>query len=68
MAPREPTPHGTFRKSALIRSATRSRMSSWVRLLAMSRTPQLMSYPTPPGETTPPADGSVAATPPMGKP
>jgi hypothetical protein len=27
-----------------------------------------MSKPTPPGETTPPAAGSVAATPPMAKP
>src|SRR5262245_44549873 len=35
--------------------------------LARRRTPQLMSYPTPPGETTP-SSGSNAATPPTGKP
>ncbi len=29
---------------------------------------QFISYPTPPGETTPPLSGSNAATPPMGKP
>jgi hypothetical protein len=32
------------------------------------RTPQEMSKPTPPAETTPPRSGSNAATPPMGKP
>ena len=35
---------------------------------ASSRTPQAMSKPTPPGETTPPRATSVAATPPIGKP
>ena len=33
----------------------------------MRRTPQLMSYPTPPGLTTP-SFSSVAATPPTGNP
>jgi hypothetical protein len=32
------------------------------------RTPQEMSKPTPPAETTPPSAGSNAATPPIGKP
>src|SRR5271168_4151477 len=32
------------------------------------RTPQEMSNPTPPAETTPPPSGSKAATPPIGKP
>ena len=34
----------------------------------ISRTPHEMSNPTPPGDTTPPSSGSVAATPPMGNP
>ena len=41
-----------------------SSMASGVR---KRRTPQLMSYPTPPGETTP-SRSSKAATPPMGNP
>ena len=39
-----------------------------VMLVRISRTPQLMSYPTPPGLITPPRWGSVAATPPMQNP
>ena len=35
---------------------------------ASRRTPQEMSKPTPPGDTTPPRSTSVAATPPMGNP
>ena len=35
---------------------------------ASVRTPQEMSKPTPPAETTPPSSGSKAATPPIGKP
>ena len=42
--------------------------SSRSRLAASRRTPQEISNPTPPGETTPPAAGSVAATPPIGNP
>ena len=41
--------------------------SASVRLVRMTRTPQLMSKPTPPGETTP-SSNLVAATPPIGKP
>ena len=44
------------------------RKSSSVSAEASRRTPQQMSKPTPPGDTTPPAATSVAATPPMGKP
>ena len=47
------------------RASRRARASSIGR--ASRRTPQLMSYPTPPGEITP-SGGSVAATPPTGKP
>ena len=46
-----------------MRGVTSSRVSE----VASRRTPQLMSKPTPPGETTP-VRVSVAATPPMGKP
>jgi serine acetyltransferase len=42
--------------------------SSRSRLAASRRTPQEISNPTPPGDTTPPAAGSVAATPPIGNP
>ncbi len=38
-----------------------------VRLVRTSLTPQLISKPTPPGDTTPSLT-RVAATPPMGKP
>jgi len=38
-----------------------------VRSVRSSRTPQLMSYPTPPGVTTPPSV-RVATTAPMGRP
>jgi hypothetical protein len=38
-----------------------------VRLVRTSRIPQLMSKPIPPGEMTP-TSGSIAATPPIGKP
>ena len=41
--------------------------SSRRRSVITSRTPQLMSKPTPPGEMTP-FSASIAATPPMGKP
>ena len=50
-------------------SPIRSRTSvSQSRSLRSRRTPQPMSKPTLPGETTPPAATSVAATPPIGKP
>ena len=38
------------------------------RPVSIVRTPQEMSNPTPPAETTPPSSGSNAATPPIGKP
>lgn len=36
--------------------------------VSIVRTPQEMSKPTPPADTTPPSSGSKAATPPIGKP
>jgi hypothetical protein len=45
----------------------RSPSSRRVNGVASSRTPQLISKPTPPGETTP-SGMRVAATPPTGKP
>ena len=63
----EPTPDGMRRYKASVKSLSFSRMSGSVKLVAISRQPQLMSYPTPPGDTTP-VSRSKAATPPMGKP
>lgn len=67
--PCEPTPTGMWSKSVWARSSFLSPTSASVRLVRSSRTPQLMSKPTPPGDTT--ASGSSmskAATLPMAKP
>ena len=66
-APCGPAPWGTRRISSCISASRRGRTSSRPRLVRTRRTPQLMSKPTPPGETTPSAS-SIAATPPIGKP
>ena len=63
-----PTPAGIVskrRSMILERWGRRSRDSIFE---LRRRTPQLMSYPTPPGDTTPPSSGSKAATPPMANP
>ena len=49
-------------------AAAAGRSAAGCRSAVSSRTPQEMSKPTPPGETTPAAGESVAATPPIGKP
>ena len=66
--PPRPTPLGTCSKRASTSRASLGSTSAQVRGVRRSRTPQLMSNPTPPGEITPSWSGSVAATPPMGKP
>jgi hypothetical protein len=48
-------------------SCARGRTSASSSPVVTSRTPQLMSKPTPPGETTP-SSSRIAATPPIGKP
>ena len=69
MIPCEPTPTGMWSNSDCASCSRRGETSASVRLVRSSRTPQLMSNPTPPGETT--ASGSAvsnAATLPMAKP
>ena len=66
-APRLPAPAGIAREISWTSGSTRRPSSLASSGSASSRTPQLMSYPTPPGETTP-SGSSVAATPPTGKP
>ena len=69
MMPLEPTPTGMWSKSACVSSSITGSTSSRNRLVRSRRTPQLMSNPTPPGDTM--ALGSVqskAATLPMAKP
>ena len=65
--PFAPTPAGTEPNSAAITSCRRGRTSSSLRSVRMSRIPQLMSNPMPPGEITP-ESARKAATPPIGKP
>ncbi len=67
MALPAPTPVGMVRKSSEVTSWRRARTSSAPIRVVMTRTPQLMSYPTPPGEMAP-SSRSTAATPPMGNP
>jgi len=67
IVPSLPTPAGMSRKIWRVMSRIPSFTSSSVRFVRTSRTPQLMSYPTPPGETIP-FSASKAATPPIGKP
>ncbi len=67
MALLAPTPVGTTEKSASISSRFLPARSASVRGVVISRTPQLMSNPTPPGDMTP-SVLSNAATPPMGNP
>eukprot|EP01139_Manchomonas_bermudensis_P012299 Amastigsp_a346298_17.p3 type:complete len:157 gc:universal Amastigsp_a346298_17:484-954(+) len=69
MTPFEPTPTGMWSKRDWVISSCIGRTSSIRRFVRKSRTPQLMSKPTPPGDTT--ASGSSiskAATPPIGNP
>src|SRR3989344_2830675 len=61
------TPEGTSAKIVRPRSLASGAASSRVRLESSSRTPQLISYPMPPGEMIP-FSASNAATPPTGKP
>ena len=65
--PRLPTPAGIARKSASARSFFLGSTSARVSRVRRHRTPQEMSNPTPPAETTP-SSGSKAATPPTAKP
>src|SRR5207244_2860204 len=51
--PPSPTPLGTFSKHASVKARRFGRTSGSRRLVRMRRTPQLMSYPIPPGEITP---------------
>jgi len=62
-----PMPAGISRKSWFTKSFRCGRTSSSVRFVRRTRVPQLMSKPTPPGETTP-SSSRIAATPPIGKP
>ena len=69
MMPLEPTPTGMWSKSACVSSSMTGSTSSRNRFVRSSRTPQLRSNPTPPGDTI--AVGSVqsnAATLPIAKP
>ena len=69
MMPWDPTPTGMWSKSACASCSFTGSTSLSVRLVRMSRTPQLMSKPTPPGDTT--ASGSLmskAATFPIANP
>ena len=65
--PLAPTPDGTFRKSSVMSCSRRGCTSASVNSVRISRMPQLMSYPTPPGEIMPSCT-SNAATPPIGNP
>ena len=62
-----PTPDGMFLNNASINSSSLSSMSACLRLVFINLTPQLMSKPTPPGETIP-FFSLNAATPPIGNP
>ena len=57
MAPVLPTPAGIWRNSESASAFCTGRMSATVRPVSMVRTPQEMSKPTPPAETTPPCVG-----------
>jgi hypothetical protein len=63
-----PTPAGMRSNSASARRGLTGPMSARRRPVSRQRTPQEMSKPTPPADTTPPASASNAATPPIGKP
>ena len=65
--PPTPTPQGTSLNMRSMSSAAFGLTSSYVRSVRIRRTPQFMSYPTPPGVMIP-SSMSKAATPPMGKP
>ena len=67
VCPPLPTPDGTCLNSSFRRSLSFGLMSCSVQSVLRSRTPQLMSYPIPPGLITPFSE-STAATPPIGKP
>ena len=66
-APFEPTPEGMAPNRSDITSFMRGRICSSSRSVLSSLTPQLMSYPTPPGLIMP-SSASMAATPPTGNP
>ena len=66
--PPRPAPRGIAAASWSITLPSTAASSSAARSAASRRTPQEMSKPTPPGEITPPAAMSVAATPPIGNP
>ena len=68
MAPLLPTPAGIWRNSESASDFCTGRMSATLSPVSIVRTPQEMSKPTPPADTTPPWSGSKAATPPIGKP
>ncbi len=55
-----PSPRGIRASSASMNVCSRPARSAWSRSASNNRTPQEMSKPTPPGETTPPRSTSVA--------
>jgi hypothetical protein len=68
MAPVLPTPAGMSANSASASRCCSGITSARVSPVCRQRTPQEMSKPTPPADTTPPSSASKAATPPIGKP
>jgi hypothetical protein len=64
----DPSPLGTLSKISFVSSFILDSASFLSRLVLITLTPQFMSYPTPPGLTTPFSSMSVAATPPIGNP
>src|SRR3990167_4935888 len=63
----EPTPDGMFANRVLTSVSSLLLISILLNPVLSNLTPQLISYPTPPGETTP-SSISNAATPPIGNP
>ena len=68
MSPCRPIPAGTAANSRSASVALCGSTAEAGRPVSIVRTPQEMSKPTPPADTTPPSVGSNAATPPIGKP
>ena len=66
-APLEPTPEGIELKRSLTSSFSFERTICSVKFERSNLTPQLISYPTPPGLIIP-SSASIAATPPTGNP
>ena len=66
-APFEPTPDGIELNRSATSSLSLGLASASDRFVRSRRTPQLMSYPTPPGLIMP-SSASMAATPPTGNP